>query len=518
MTTNPSMRFSELLQEVEILERTAANPLIKDVVYDSRRVLPGTVFIAMQGGATDGNRYVDGALQQGAVAIVTDSHSTWSRLRAAHPELAMVRVERGRRALAALSANFFSHPETKLHLIGVTGTNGKTTTTYLLESMLRSAGRSCVLIGTVEYHIAGAIRTSPHTTPESRDIFELLAEGVAAGVTEAVMEVSSHALDQERVWGLHWDTAVFTNLTQDHLDYHGDMESYFRVKTKMFTGEDGVPPPRVAAIHAEDDYGQRLIELVRAAGSELVTYGLDRGDFRAVDVQLAAHATRFRMITPAGEADVRTHLAGPMNVLNLLAASAAAMARGLTLEQIVLGVENIDHVPGRFQTVDCGQPFTVAIDYAHTEDALRNVTRLARLLAEPRHGRVITVFGCGGDRDRTKRPRMGAAAGEGSDFVVATSDNPRSEDPAAILAEVLPGLKASAVKFTVVEDRANAISMAIAEARENDVVVIAGKGHEKVQILRDRTIPFDDAEVARQALLERFGERTHETADRTVCN
>ena len=315
------------------------------------------------------------------------------------------------------------------------------------------------------------------------------------------MEVSSHALDQGRVWGLHWDTAVFTNLTQDHLDYHGDMESYFLAKAKMFTGEGAVAPPRVAVVHNADDYGPRMLALARNAGSEIFEYGLRRGDFRAEGVQLAANGSRFRMIMPTGEAEMETHLAGPVNVLNLLAAATAATARGLTLEEIVRGVEDISYVPGRFQTVDCGQPFTVAIDYAHTDDALCNVTGLARQLAAPRNGRVIILFGCGGDRDRGKRPRMGLAAGRGSDFVVVTSDNPRTEDPQSIMEEVLPGVEASGARFAVELDRSRAIQLAIAEARENDVVVIAGKGHEKVQILRDRTVPFDDVEQARAAIL-----------------
>jgi UDP-N-acetylmuramoyl-L-alanyl-D-glutamate--2,6-diaminopimelate ligase len=473
MIENPSMQFDETLREVEIRERAGSNPVVEDVVYDSRQATAGALFVAMQGGTTDGNRYVESALQHGAVAVVTDSAATWQALRAGYPNLAIARVDHGRRALAGISANFFRHPEKQLHLSGVTGTNGKTTTTYLLESMLRSAGRTSILVGTIEYHVAREVRLSPHTTPESRDLFQLFAEGVAAGATDAVMEVSSHALDQGRVWGLHWDTAVFTNLTQDHLDYHGTMEAYFQAKAKMFTGV-GSAPPRVAVIHAADDYGQRLIPLARAAECEVVQFGLDHGDFRATNIQLEVNGTHFQMMTPTGNLELRTHLAGPVNVLNLLAASAAAMARGLTLEEIARGVETIAFVPGRFQTVDCGQPFTVAVDYAHTDDALINVTRLARQLAAPRNGRVITVFGCGGDRDRTKRPRMGLAAGKGSDFVVATSDNPRSEDPDAILAEILPGLKSSEAEFQVEADRARAIRMAIAEARENDVVVIAG--------------------------------------------
>ncbi|MHB1674125.1 MAG: UDP-N-acetylmuramoyl-L-alanyl-D-glutamate--2,6-diaminopimelate ligase [Acidobacteriaceae bacterium] len=505
MIEHPSMQFEETLRAVQMRERAGQNPRISDVVYDSRQVTTGALFVAMHGGTTDGNCFVENALQHGAVAVVTDSEPTWLKIRADHPEVAVALVGHGRRALAEISANFFSHPERSLRLSGVTGTNGKTTTTYMLESMLRSAGRTSVLVGTIEYHVGDEVRPSPHTTPESRDLFQLFAEGVAAGATEAVMEVSSHALEQGRVWGLHWDTAVFTNLTQDHLDFHGTMEAYFAAKAKMFIGEGGAAPPRVAIIHSEDEYGRRLISMAQGAGCDVVEFGLNRGDFRATEVALAANGTRFQMMTPTGSVALHTHLPGPVNVLNLLAASAAAMARGLTHEEIARGVEAIAYVPGRFQTVDCGQPFTVAVDYAHTDDALRNVTRLARQLATPRNGRVIMVFGCGGDRDRSKRPRMGLAAGEGSDFVVATSDNPRSENPDAILAEILPGLKASGVQFRVEEDRASAIRLAVGAAQENDVVLIAGKGHEKVQILRDRTIPFDDAAEAREALLERYG-------------
>lgn len=517
----PPQRLSDILSGVELDEDRAAasrgNPLVNDVVYDSRNVRPGAVFVAMRGGTTDGNRYVESTLRQGAAAIVTDREDTARELRTVRPELAVVKVAHGRRALAILSANLFGHPEKKLQLCGVTGTNGKTTTTFLLESMLRGAGRECVLIGTIEYHVAREIRPSPHTTPESRDVLEIFAEGVEAGATEAVLEVSSHALEQGRVWGLHWDAAVFTNLTQDHLDYHGDMESYCKAKAKIFA-DNGAGPPRVAVIHAADAYGPRMMEAARASGCEIVRYGQRDGDFRAENIQLHANGSNFRLIAPAGWIDVHTRLAGPVNVLNLLAASAAATARGLTLEQIARGVEDIEFVPGRFQTVDCGQPFTVAVDYAHTDDALRNLTQLARQLAAPRNGRVLTVFGCGGDRDRGKRPRMGKAAGEGSDFVVVTSDNPRTEEPEAILAEILPGIVATGVRFVVEADRASAIDLAIAEASDNDVVLIAGKGHEKVQILRDRTVPFDDVEQARQALMRRFGKNTSGIQSEPVCN
>ncbi len=497
--------FDQALHGVAVVERAGANPRVTGVEYDSRRVQAGAVFVAMRGEVTDGNKFLAAAIERGATAIVTDSASSFASMAAAmpqaHPQLGLARVEHGRRALSGISANLFHHPERKLHLTGVTGTNGKTTTAFLLESMLRSAQRFCVLIGTIEYHVAKAILPAPHTTPESRDLLRIFADGVAQGATEAVMEVSSHALDQGRVWGLRYDTAIFTNLTQDHLDYHGDMESYFKAKSLLFSGT-GAAPPRVAVIHTEDSYGQRIAALAKKSGSVVFDYALHAGSFHAEDVQITANGTRFRMVTPEKTLDAYTRLVGAVNVLNLLAASAAAYARGLTMDEILQGMVQLECVPGRFQSVDCGQPFTVVVDYAHTEDALCNVTRLARALAAANGGRVITLFGCGGDRDRSKRPRMGQAAGEGSDIVVLTSDNPRSEDPNGILEEILPGVQATGVSYFVEADRAAAIMQAVALARANDVVLLAGKGHEKVQILHDRSISFDDAEIARLALRE----------------
>jgi UDP-N-acetylmuramoyl-L-alanyl-D-glutamate--2,6-diaminopimelate ligase len=328
----------------------------------------------------------------------------------------------------------------------------------------------------------------------------LFADGVKAGATEAVMEMSSHALEQERVWGMPVDVAMFTNLTQDHLDYHGTMESYFAAKARLFDGV-GVPPPRVAVINADDAYGERLA--LSAERSQVVRYGMEgRGDFVADDVRMVAGETRFRMTTPHGVAEMRSPLTGRVNVYNLLAASAAAWARGLTMEQIVAGVDAGAQVSGRFEVVPSSNGVTVVVDYAHTDDALRNLISLARDLVKERGGRVITLFGCGGDRDRTKRPRMGLAAGEGSDLVVLTSDNPRSEEPEAIIAEALAGVKETGTDCLVEEDRAGAIEIAIRAARPGDIVLLAGKGHEKVQVLKDRTVPFDDAAVAAGVLKE----------------
>jgi UDP-N-acetylmuramoyl-L-alanyl-D-glutamate--2,6-diaminopimelate ligase len=474
---------------------------VSGVEYDSRRVGHGDVFVAIRGESTDGNRYIEAALVQEAAAIVTDSRETYERLRRERAALAVALVERGRPALAEVSAAVMGHPERKLELSAVTGTNGKTTTAFLLEAMLRSVGRTCVLIGTIETHVGDEVRVSPHTTPEASDTLRIFADGVKVGATEAVMEMSSHALAQERVWGLPVDVAMFTNLTQDHLDFHGTMENYFLSKRRLFEGV-GAVPPRVAVVNGDDEYGRRLVGEVR--GPERMTYGMEPGvaQYRAEEVELRAGETRFLFKTPDGDAAMRSPLTGRVNVYNLLAASCAALARGLSLEEIVAGAAAGAQVPGRFEVVPSTNGVTVAVDYAHTDDALRNLISLARELVKERGGRVITLFGCGGDRDRTKRPRMGRAAGDGSNLVVLTSDNPRSEEPMAIIEEALVGVNETGTTCIVEEDRAGAIEIAIRAARPGDIVLIAGKGHEKVQILKNETVPFDDVAVAAGVLKE----------------
>jgi UDP-N-acetylmuramoyl-L-alanyl-D-glutamate--2,6-diaminopimelate ligase len=495
------MQFQDVLAGMASLRRSGPNPSITGIEYDSRRVRPGSLFVAMRGESTDGNRFVEAAIAGGAVAIVTDSSDAFERLRHRQPSIAIAEVQHGRTALAAVSSNFFAKPERRLRLTGVTGTNGKTTTAFLTNAMLNSVGRKTVLVGTIEYHVCGEVRPSPHTTPESRDLFELMADGVSCGADEMVMEVSSHALDQGRVSGLDFDVAIFTNLTRDHLDYHGTMEHYFESKRKLFDGKQG-KAPRVAILNAEDPSGLQLVEAARSAGALTWSYGLEHGEFRAEQVRMCASGMSFSLQTPVGVAPIQTKLTGMVNIYNLLATSAAALARGLSLDQIQRESALLSCVPGRFQTVDCGQPFTVVVDYAHTDDAVCNLIALAREFVSSHRGRVITLFGCGGDRDRTKRPLMGRAAGEASDFVVLTSDNPRSEEPRAILQDVLPGLKLTGTPFTTEPDRAVAIRIALREARPGDIVLLAGKGHEKVQILADRTIPFDDVAEAAKALAE----------------
>ena len=498
------MRLEQILNGVDILRRAGpANAEVRAIEFDSREVRKGSLFVAMRGGSADGSRFVDAAAQAGCVAVVTDAAEAFVTLAEQNPRLPLILVPHGRRALATLAANLYNHPEEQLALTGVTGTNGKTTTAFLLDAMLRAAARATVLVGTIEYHVAGDVRPSPHTTPESRDLLQLFAEGAQLGATEAVMEVSSHALEQGRVHGLPYDVAIFTNLTRDHLDYHQTMQQYFAAKRALFDGSaTGVAPPRVAVVNVEDDHGLELALRAREAGAELYSFGLGVGEFRAEDIAITAAGMRFVLQTPWGAEPVRSRLTGRVNVQNMLAAAAAAMARGVSLADIVRGAAALDHVPGRFQTVDHGQPFTVVVDYAHTDDALRNLLSVAGEFAASEHGRVLTLFGCGGDRDRAKRPLMGKAAGAASDLCMLTSDNPRSEDPQAILDDVLLGLKESGVRFLVEPDRALAIRALLAEAREHDIVLIAGKGHEKTQTIGAEQLPFDDAAVAARALEE----------------
>jgi len=495
------MNWETVCKALNATERFCTPVEVSGVEYDSRQVGHRDVFVAMRGEATDGNHYIEAAIAAGAAVVVTDSSEVYGRLRREHAQVGAALVERGRRALAEVSSWVMGHPERALALSAVTGTNGKTTTAFLLEAMLRSVGRTCVLIGTIETHVGREVRVSPHTTPESRDVLEIFSDGVKAGAAEAVMEMSSHALEQERVWGLPVDVAMFTNLTQDHLDYHGTMEKYFASKARLFEGV-GSPAPRVAIINGDDSYGKRLIAMNQR--SQLMTYGVEplSGDYRAEDVKLLAGETRFVFKTPYGDAQVLSPLTGRVNVYNLLAASCAALARGLTLNEVAAGARSGAQVPGRFEVVPSSTKLTVVVDYAHTDDALRNLISLARELVTERGGKVITLFGCGGDRDKTKRPRMGRAAGEGSDLVVLTSDNPRSEDPMTIIEDALAGVRKTSTRCIVEEDRAAAIEIAIRAARVGDIVLLAGKGHEKVQILRDGTIPFDDVAVAARILRE----------------
>jgi len=487
------MTFQKLLDGAEVLAHSG-DPGVSGVEYDSRRVKPGDAFVAMRGESSDGNRFIDQAIAAGAVAVVTDSAEEKPRA-----GVAWAVVPNGRRALARISANFYKKPAERIAITGITGTNGKSTTAFLLESILAAAKRKSALIGTIEYHVAGKVLPAPHTTPEALELNRMLREALGNGATEAVMEVSSHALAQERVFGVPFDVAVFTNLTRDHLDYHQTMEKYFAAKRILFEG-CGTDAPRVVITNIDDECGAKIAEFSRKRSSVVLKYGWQRGDFYAEKVQITTRGTRFDLVTPEAKLAVFSPLIGRVNVYNILAAAGAAYGRGCPPEAMAAGIDGLACVPGRFERVDCGQPFTVVVDYAHTDDALRNLTALARELVSAARGRVITLFGCGGDRDRKKRPLMGEAAGRGSDFVVLTSDNPRSEDPLAIINDALTGLQKTGTKYVVVPDRRKAIGLAISEARPGDIALLAGKGHEKVQVTREGAAHFDDLEVAREAL------------------
>jgi UDP-N-acetylmuramoyl-L-alanyl-D-glutamate--2,6-diaminopimelate ligase len=465
---------------------------VADVTHDSRRCSAGSLFVALRGLVTDGNRFVDGARRKGAVAVCSESPP-------AGPG-AWVRVADAREALAVLSAAIHGDPARSLELVGVTGTNGKTTTAYLVDSALRAAGETAGFLGTVEYRVGDRIAEAVRTTPESSDLQALFREMVDAGCRRAVLEVSSHSLALKRVHGLEFEVAVFTNLTRDHLDFHGDMDAYFAAKRRLF--EEHLRAGGHAIVNRDDD---RADELVRASRGTVWTYSLEdpRADLLAEDVRLSLEGTRFRARTPQGALEIETGLVGLFNVQNVLAALGAGLALGVPPEAVRRGIASLRGVPGRMERVTAGQDFTVLVDYAHTDDALKNLLETVRGL-EPR--RVVTVFGCGGDRDRTKRPLMGAVAARLSDVVVLTSDNPRSEPPEAILAEIRRGIPAARAADTLVlPDRKEAIARALEMGGEGVVVVIAGKGHEPTQVLRDRTVPFDDRQVARDLLARLAG-------------
>src|SRR6478735_10045889 len=375
------MIFSELLWGLGV-SQSGGDPEVSGLDYNSRRVEPGWVFVAMRGESSDGNRHIDSALKNGAVAVVTDSRSEHRRHR-----MPWAVVPSGRRALARMSANFYGHPAEKLKIIGITGTNGKTTTSFLCESILQHVGRASALVGTIEYHIpvkaaqSGAapyrVLPAPHTTPEALELNQVFAEALEAGATHAVMEVSSHALVQERVWGVPYEVAVFTNLTRDHLDYHKSMDSYFEAKSILFLG-CGTRPPRAAVINADDEYGQSLGQSRKTLSQHVILYGIHNGDFKATNINLQQDGTTFDLVTPSGSMKIETALIGGINIYNILAAAAATFACGCSLQQIAEAVAQFKQVPGRFEKVDCGQPFTVVVDYAHTDDALRNLTGIAR--------------------------------------------------------------------------------------------------------------------------------------------
>jgi len=483
------MKLEELLKACSL--RAAAGDLgveILGLAYDSRRVRPGDAFFAIRGTRMDGNRFVPNAIEKGAAAIVSALPAT--------PPVSVPWIEVGdeRLALARMAGNFYGHPTAQLHLVGITGTNGKTTTTYLVESILKAANMPAAAFGTIEYRGAGFAFPAERTTAEAPELEKLFRQVVDAGWKYAVMEVSSHAIAMKRVQALQFEIAVFTNLSRDHLDFHGDMDSYFRTKRQLFEGLNGVRP-RIMVLNSDDP---RYEDLRSIDPSRVLTYGMQAAaDVCPVRHQFGWKNTEAFYKTPLGELEVRTSLMGKPNLLNIGAAISVGIALGLRLEAIASGIERLGSVSGRFEPVSEGQPFRVIVDYAHTDDALEKLLRSAREIT-PR--RLILVFGCGGERDRTKRPAMGKVAALESDYAILTSDNPRGEDPIEIIREIEHGMRDA--RHSVIVDRREAIRRALLEAKEGDTVVIAGKGHETYQTIGATSYAFDDRVVARELLHE----------------
>jgi len=478
------MRLRNLISTLDGLQVFSfSDRNITGITPDSRQVTPGVAFVALKGTADDGHKYVMDAISRGASVIVTQEPVS------VPPETCLIVAPNSRHALAAMADILFDHPSGKLKVVGVTGTNGKTTTTYLLRSILEVAGRRTGLMGTISYQIGGRAIPAPNTTPGSLDVQRYLAEMASSGAEYAVMEVSSHALDQYRVDAVDFACAVFTNITPEHLDYHKNFEAYLTAKGKLFKY---LPRTSTAVLNADDPNSSTLAERSKASS---VWYGIEKpAEYRAELLTMGLDGASVRLTTPAGSVELQTALIGVHNVYNILASATAAHVLGMSLDEITAGIGALAGVPGRLERVVEAGNFTVFVDYAHTDDGLRNVLAALKPLVD---GRLIVVFGCGGDRDRTKRPRMGRVAQELADVVVVTSDNPRTEDPDAVISEILTGTTPSENLY-VEPDRRKAIEAACLLAKADDTVLVAGKGHETYQVLKDTVIPFDDRVVIRE--------------------
>ncbi|HEX6974738.1 MAG TPA: UDP-N-acetylmuramoyl-L-alanyl-D-glutamate--2,6-diaminopimelate ligase [Vicinamibacterales bacterium] len=502
--------FGEFLQQADrgtLTNDRHAGVTVTGVTCDSRQVAPGFVFVALRGQHADGATFARDAIARGAVAVVSESPVQQGPPAERGGGYAWMQVRDGREALAHLASIYYRHPSRELTLVGITGTNGKTTTSYLLASIFEAAGITCGRIGTVGYRIGNREFDAARTTPESPDLQRMLRDMVSQGCGACVMEVSSHALSLRRADHLHFAAGVFTNLTRDHLDFHRDMEEYFRAKRRLF---ERLPPDSIGVSNLDDRRGAEFA----AVPARSMTYAIDAAaDVQPGPLTFSLDGLRFDVRSPRGTLKIESRLVGRPNAYNILAAVASALALDVPADAIERGIAQLTDVPGRFQVVsDPADDVRVVVDYAHTDDALKNLLETARPLAA---GRVITVFGCGGDRDRTKRPLMGAVAARLSDLVVVTSDNPRSEDPQQIIEEIKRGIVMPADRapkgaqgprstpYLAIVDRKLAIETAVRDARPGDLVLVAGKGHERYQVIGDRTLPFDDVEVARAALNRR---------------
>jgi UDP-N-acetylmuramoyl-L-alanyl-D-glutamate--2,6-diaminopimelate ligase len=481
------VQLHEVLDGLEFKVQGEMLP-ISGISYDSRKVQPGDLFVAMVGHKQDGHDFAQEAQQRGAAAVLVQRFIPGLNL-------TQVVVDDTRYALGLAAANFYGHPSRQLRVLGITGTNGKTTTTYLVKSILEQAGYKVGLIGTIQILLGGRALESERTTPESLDLQRLFSQMLAEGVDFVVMEVSSHALELHRTTGVSFAGAVFTNLSQDHLDFHTTMDEYYAAKAKLFTGLDGP-----AAINVDDSWGAKL---AASLPEGVVTFAVDQpADFRAQKIELENTGVSYILDSKDGQTEIRLQLMGQFNVYNTLAAAALCAAQGIALDKIKDGLERVPGVPGRFERIGNGHGLNIVVDYAHTPHGLENILRSARVLVPA--GRIIVVFGAGGDRDKTKRPLMGAVAAELADYVIITSDNPRSEDPVAICSSIEQGLltKDPRVPYAIEVNRRSAIRLAVAMAEPEDLVIIAGKGHETYQEFADGRVHFDDGEEVRAAIKE----------------
>lgn len=485
------MKLRDLICDINPLEIVGnLNKDIKKIVYDSRQVEKDSLFISIEGFKVDGHSYIQKAIQNGAVAILIEKN-----IDRYMDGVTFIKVADSRMAMAYLSATFFLYPLEKLDLIGVTGTNGKTTITFLIKSMMENISKKTGLIGTIKNIIADKTLPATRTTPESLDLYCLFNKMLNAQIYQVIMEVSSHALDLKRVTGMEYKIAIFTNITQDHLDYHQSIDDYLYAKCSLFKQ---IKPDGFAIVNIDDSNSDKII---RAAKGKVLTYGIrKKADIRAINIDLNAKGVSFDV---QGKMNfrIKMQLTGLFNVYNTLAAIGCGYVSGLSEKEIILGLEGISGVAGRFEIVDEGQEFSVIVDYAHTPDGMKNVLKTALEIVKEK---IIVVFGCGGDRDKGKRPKMGQVAVEYSDHIILTSDNPRSEEPMTIIEDIENGVKDNNVLYEIIIDRRDAIFTAIEKASPNDMVIIFGKGHETYQIFKDKTISFDDRQVAREALVRRI--------------
>lgn len=478
------MKLLDIISDIKDMEINGDDSFeVQGIAYDSRTVSKGYVFVCISGFKTDGHNYVREAVDRGAAAVVIEKDVEIPQ------NTTVIKVKDTRTALALMSAAYFGYPSKHFGLIGVTGTNGKTTTTYLIKSILDKKGYNAALLGTISNIIGGNTVEAKRTTPESYDLQEMFWEMKRAETDYCIMEVSSHSLELKRVAGCYFAVGIFTNLTRDHLDFHGTFENYLNAKLKLFEQS------KAAVINIDDEYGRQIINRI---GVPIITYSERcEADVRATDVEITSKCSEFVLKYKDETIPVCIPLPGRFNVYNALAAASACICQGVSLKDIKMGLENASGISGRSEVIDSGRGFTIVIDYAHTPDGLDNILNTVREYAK---GRIITLFGCGGDRDKTKRPIMGEVAGKLSDICIVTSDNPRSEEPQSIIEDIMPGVRKTSSDYRIVVDRREAIIKAISIAGENDVIVIAGKGHETYQVLKDKTIHFDEREIVNDIL------------------